>query len=150
MISCHSNNTILNSQILGTWSFLEADTSYIELYIDESTLTFYSKEDGYMGPYKYMIENNNIQFNKIKYEIIADSDYSLKFRNSDYTLNLKKIDCVFTKYDTINKINPYYLRRCVSLVNIGVMSVAEALNDLDLIVHNSDEFIEEQIIEINK
>ncbi len=118
----------ININVIGSWYYLNQDSIYTEIYIDSSKIMSFSEKTLYMGPYKYTISNNHISFNDLYYKIEPTSCKSMIWENSEYEMNMNRIDSFSFDFSRIkDDANPFYLRKYVYLVNHGLMTTEEAL-----------------------
>jgi len=148
--SCDYNkNQIEEVEIIGCWFYMDNESIYTEIYIDSSKVLFYSSENGWSGPYSYWMENNSIQFHGIQYNIGENGCNALIWKNPEFTLNIRKIECIRTE-SQYPEINPYYLRRCNYLVNAGIITMTDAIEYLNSFVINDSIEYEEEKLFFNK
>ncbi|MDF1574154.1 MAG: hypothetical protein P1P86_03050 [Bacteroidales bacterium] len=129
--------------LIGSWFYIENENVYTEVIIDSNYISFYSSENGLLGPYSYSMENNNLQFHSAQYNMIEDGCNTVIWENEEFTIKLTRLSNLILTPDS-NTLNPYYLRRCNYFVNSGVISTDEAIEYLNRIEKSdSIEFIEE-------
>lgn len=141
--ACNKDTSNCSQQIIGDWAYIDDNGKYAELYIENGYIkTYHEQYDDFFGRMKYSIEKDSLFFNQMRYQINFQEDKSIILRNDDFSL------CLFSIYplktDSINSINPFYLRRCNFLVNRGIISMKEAIDYLNRHVPNPDEWQPEE------
>lgn len=143
ILGCRTDAIDYSQQILGDWAHIDDHGYYAELYIEfEDIKSFHEKDGDFFGRMKYSIEKDSIFFNQMRYQIAFQDDKSIILRNNDFTLHLYRIYPI--KLDSINSINPFYLRRCNFLVNKGIISMKKAIDYLNKLGSNIDEWQPEE------
>lgn len=126
---------VLNDSIIGDWAYIDQNNMYTEIYIKNKSLSIYSEEFGdFLGIMKYSTRNDSLIFNDLCFAIEYQSFNRITLRN-------QKSNLIFTRipnlgHDTINSINPFYIRRCSFLVNNGTVSMQEAIKYLNSLLSN--------------
>jgi hypothetical protein len=147
LFSCYSaeKKEPVNENLVGNWAFIDSNGKYSEIYIESGSLSIYNEEFcNSLGVMNYNIKNDSLHFNGLSYFIEAISCDRVNLGNQENNLLLDRISVL--EPDTINSINPFYLRRCSYLVDNGIISVKDAIQYLNSLL--SDEIKPEKTIPI--
>ena len=132
LYSCHYSEieNDINDDLVGNWAFIDTNGKYSEMYIKSGSLSIYNEEFcNSLGIMKYSIRNDSLNFKGLSYSIEFRSCSKLILRTQENKLLMDRITIL--EYDTINTMNPFYLRRCSYLVNNGAISVKDAIQYLN-------------------
>jgi len=143
ILGCRTDTIDYSQQMLGDWAHIDDHGYYAELYIESRNIkSYHEKYSDFFGSIKYSIEKDSLFFNQMRYRIDLQEDKSIVLRNDDFSLHLYRMYPI--KLDSINSINPFYLRRCNFLVNKGIISMKEAIDYLNKHVPNPNEWQPEE------
>lgn len=143
-VSCLNPSKEQHNALIGAWSFLDDKQYYVEMYVDNESVSFFHEIEGnFQGNMKYEIRNDSLFFSSMSYSIEVMDDNVVNLENYEYRLRLSRIFPLMIS-DRTNQINPFYLRRCNFLVNTGIISMKEAIDYLNRHVPNTDEWQPEE------
>ncbi len=136
-VSCLNPGNEQQNRLSGTWSFLDDEQNYVEMYLDKEYISFFHEKDGnFEGNMEFEIRNDSLFFNNMSYAIEYTNDCTVILRNNKYHLTLHRISPPIVP-DQTKKINPFYLRRCNYLVNQGIITMEEAIDYLRTLESNT-------------
>ncbi len=138
LFSCYSaeKKDSVNEKLVGNWAFIDSNGKYSEIYIESGSLSIYNEEFcNSLGEMNYNIKNDSLYFNGLSYFIEVRSCGRINLRNQDNNLLMDRITVL--ESDTINSINPFYLRRCSYLVDNGIISVKDAIQYLNSLLSDN-------------
>jgi hypothetical protein len=120
---------IYKEDLIGNWTFIENDSSYGEIYINDKCISFFTDADGDYGKYNYGIYEDSLKFYFYAFKISFKSSNEITLESNYKRYHLERININSTIQDT-TFYNPYYLRRCNYLVEKGEISMKEAISFL--------------------
>ena len=144
LVHFHSTTTLLDFE--GSTSNIDGYAYWegSKLFGDNNEIYFLSEILVIVGPFNYSMVNNRIEFNNISYDIeIVDCNH-MRFVNSNYNIMFEKIE--LTKPISRNELwDGFFLRKCVYLLNKGLLSYKEAYDTLKAYNYNEfDDVIEDE------
>ncbi len=156
-ISCNQNNAVDEFNyfpIKSKWTFIEPNNKsgviYSEIEFKENrTLTIVSESDGQLGPFKYSLTGNTLTFNKLSFSVTLNEDASITLKSRDKEFILYNIPFEESSIST-DQLNPFVIRRCYFLVNLGFITTDDAIEYLSSITIIEDSDINEELIISNK
>lgn len=153
LLSCNQidrQDTSIRFTIGSKWTFIEKnsklDKEYAEIEFKENySLLVFSELYGRLGPFEYHLTDSVLAFNNINFLIIPEENGSITLKNQNEEFILYKIPFDESVLDS-NQSDPFYIRRCYFLINLGFITTDDAINYLSTIAYQQDSIVEEDII----
>jgi hypothetical protein len=153
LLSCNQidrQDTSNHFTIGSKWTFIEKnsklDKEYAEIEFKENySLLVFSELYGRLGPFEYHLKDSVLAFNNINFLIVPEENGSITLKNQNEEFILYKIPFDESVLDS-SQFDPFYIRRCYFLTNLGFITTDDAINYLSTIAYQQDSIVEEEII----
>ncbi len=142
-----NEDNISNSLIVGNWAFLAQDSTYGEVYINDSIITFYTERSGHEGSSRYQIKDDTLSFFNTKCKISIPDCHVIVLENPEVMLTLEKIN--LSGIRDSNQMNPFYLRSCNFLVHKSIIKMEDAIEYLSS-MEVVDNIVEEEFTPVKR